>query len=363
MTRIQSPISVDGVLEELLSRFCPRHSDCTIVPIGHGNINDTYLVKTSAKKFILQRISATVFPKPLHVITNFQKIAAHLERRIGAIAPEWQFARSVLTDQGNLFFRDERGDFWRGQTYLHHKVVTVLNSRQQGYELGRTLGIFHLLVSDMDGETLHDPLPGFHILPQYLEKFDCTREKNSSMEAGSQYCQESIEKHRNKAAILERAKEDGILTKQPIHGDPKIDNFIFNKLGCGVGLIDMDTVSLGLLHYDLGDCLRSCCNRSGEGGGVNREIQFDMEICKAILEGYFLQAGSLFSPSARSYIYDAVLLLTFELGLRFFTDHLVGNRYFKIDFSGENLQRAVIQFRLVEEIEKYESEIRAAAEI
>ena len=359
MKRLQSTIGIDENLVEQLSQFCPVVSDCTVVPISHGNINDTYLVNTSTKKFILQRISATVFPTPLHVITNFHKIAAHLERRTADIAPKWQFAKVVYTRRGDLFFCDEKGDFWRGQTYLPHKMVTKLSGRRQAFELGRTLGLFHLLVSDMDGAALHNPLPGFHNLPQYLEKHDCTQQNNSGMEDDWSYCLETIERHRNKAATLERAKEDGILTVQPIHGDPKIDNFIFNKVGYGVGLIDMDTVGLGLLHYDLGDCLRSCCNTGGERG---RNICFDMESCRAILDGYYRETGSLLSSPARSYIFDAVLLLTFELGLRFFTDHLTGDTYFKIDTPAENLQRAIIQFRLVEEIEKCEMEIRAVAE-
>lgn len=124
----------------------------------------------------------------------------------------------------------------------------------------------------------------------------------------------------------------------------------------------MDTVGLGLIHYDIGDCLRSTCNRIGEGGDLNQDIEFDMDLCKAILDGYFSRAGSLLSNVERRYIYDAVLLITFELGLRFFTDHLIGNKYFKVNKPGENLQKAVVQFRLVEEIEKKEHPIRTIAE-
>jgi len=352
---------MDGVLKEVLPRFCRDPGDVTAAPVGHGNINDTYIVTTTAEKFILQRISALVFPEPLHVVANFQKIADHLEHKTAAIAPWWQFARVVNTVRGDSFYCDEAGGIWRAQTHLDYLSVRLLADSRQAREVGRALGIFHLLVADMDCRGLHDPLPGFHNLPQYLSRFDSIRSIECSMTESISYCLAAVEKQRENAAILERSREDGILVVQPVHGDPKIDNFVFNGAGDGVGLIDMDTVSPGLLHYDIGDCLRSCCNRSGESGAGN--VHFDMEICRAVLAGYLHAAGVLLSSAARDHIFDAVLLLTFELGLRFFTDHLMGDSYFKVSCRGENLQRAVIQFRLAEEIEKLEIQIRDAAEI
>lgn len=348
---------------EVLEQFSSNHLDCTIVPIGQGNINDTFLVTASTGKFVLQRISAAVFTEPLHVITNFCKISEHLDRKTGAIAPEWQFARPVYTDRGDLFYKDEAGDYWRGQTYLPHRAVTMIDTSAQARELGQALGTFHLLMSDMGTENLYDPLPGFHILPTYIEKFDFVRKGRNTTGSDVLYCLDIIDKYRTMAGLLERAKKEGILTEQPVHGDPKIDNFIFSGAGNGVGLIDLDTVGSGLIHSDLGDCLRSSCNRSGEDGDNGRDIRFDMKICRAILGGYFKRASNLLSPLQRSYIFDALLLITFELGLRFFTDYLLGNRYFKIKAAGDNLQRAMTQFRLVEEIEKYEQKIRTVAEI
>ena len=361
MRTLRSSGGRDEVLKEVLLQFCRESGDVTTVPVGHGNINDTYLVTTATENFILQRISALVFPEPLHVVANFQKIADYLEHKTAAIAPWWQFARVVNTVRGDSFYRDGAGDIWRGQTYLDHVSMRLLADNRQAREVGRALGIFHLLVSDMDCCHLHDPLPGFHNLPQYLRQFDSVRLKGCSREEGTSYCLAAVEKQRGNAAILERGREDGILAVQPVHGDPKIDNFVFNGAGYGVGLIDMDTVSPGLLHYDIGDCLRSCCNRSGEFGTGN--VHFDMEICRAVLAGYLHTVEELLSSAARRYIFDAVLLITFELGLRFFTDHLMGDNYFKVSCRGENLQRAVVQFKLADEIEKNEIQIRAASGI
>ncbi|MCK5517533.1 MAG: aminoglycoside phosphotransferase family protein [Desulfobulbaceae bacterium] len=359
----KSASAVDITLVDVLKQYSSTYPDATVAPLGQGNINDTFLVTASAGKFVLQRISGAVFTEPLCVITNFSKISQHLERKIPVIAPEWQFARPVYTDRGNLFYRDRSGNLWRGQTYLPHKRMTIIEGSDQGCELGRALGIFHLLMSDMGSEDLHDPLPGFHVLPAYLDQFDLAWKEKFCVGQEIQYCLGIIDQCRGKANNLERAIKEGILTEQPVHGDPKIDNFIFNEAGYGVGLIDLDTVGSGLIHFDLGDCLRSCCNRSGEDGQRVQDVRFDIGICRAILDGYFQRAATLLSPLQRRYIFDALLLITFELGLRFFTDYLQGNRYFKVKAAGDNLRRALVQFRLVGEIEKFEQEIRTSAEI
>ena len=177
----------------------------------------------------------------------------------------------------------------------------------------------------------------------------------------SQNCIAAIDRYRQKATTLENAKSAGILGLQPIHGDPKVDNFLFGDQGEVLGLLDLDTVAMGLVHYDLGDCLRSCCNKAGESGGRIRPVKFDMVFCQALLDGYFAEPEELLSKEQRNYIFDGVLLICFELGVRFFTDHLRGNPYFKVEQEGDNLLRADRQFRLVEDIAKREREIRTMA--
>ncbi len=166
----------------------------------------------------------------------------------------------------------------------------------------------------------------------------------------SDFCLATIDRYRPQAATLVSARDAGILTVQPIHGDPKVDNFIFDDQGEVLGLLDLDTVAMGLLHYDLGDCLRSCCNRGGEAGSNDMPITFDLSFCQALLDGYFCGPEKLLSKEQRGFIFDGVLLICFELGVRFFTDHLRGNPYFKVQQDGDNLLRAVNQFRLADNI-------------
>jgi hypothetical protein len=143
---------------------------------------------------------------------------------------------------------------------------------------------------------------------------------------------------------------------QLIHGDPKLENFIGDADGSACGLLDLDTVRLGLVHHDLGDCLRSACNSVGEEG--DSEPVFDEAACREILSGYFSIADMAWSISQRELIYDGVLLICFELGMRFFTDYLSGNTYFKVSDHQQNLRRAVRQLQLVTLLLRDEKRLR-----
>lgn len=348
------------VQHDVLEAFCKDPASCTVRPLGLGNINDTYLVRSATHSFVLQRINSDVFPEPLRVIENFHKITNHLSKKRGEIGGQLQLAVPELTLENLLFYCDNKGAFWRGQSYLPHKSCQVLAGPGQARRVGRALATFHLLVGDLEEQEILDPLPGFHNLPRYLEEYD---RENHGLETGVgeefRFCLTAIDRYRQKAATLENARHAGILTLQPIHGDPKVDNFLFNDQGEVIGLLDLDTVAMGLVHYDLGDCLRSCCNRLGETGGAVSPITFDMNFCRALLDGYFSGPEKMLSQEQRAYIFDGVLLICFELGVRFFTDHLRGNLYFKVQQNGDNLLRAVNQFRLADDIAEREQEIRA----
>jgi Ser/Thr protein kinase RdoA (MazF antagonist) len=339
--------------------FCLDGTSCPISPLGYGNINDTFLVASAAGRFVLQRINNQVFPEPERVIDNFAKVTRHLCGRMGRADTRFRTAQPVRALSGALFYRDDRGEYWRSQTYLAGTSCKTLAGSDQAFQIGRALAFFHAVVADLEVQCLQDPLPDFHNLYRYLQEFDQLQVKiHGEMNADYRFCLETIDQDRQRAIILEDAKNAGILTIQTIHGDPKIDNFLFDDQGLADGILDLDTVGAGIIHYDLGDCLRSCCNRAGESGGDKIEVSFDLEICRALLAGYFSEPHQLLAPGQRAYVFDAVLGITFELGLRFFTDYLRGNTYFKVRQNGDNLVRAARQFRLTKDIIVKEKEIR-----
>ena len=169
-----------------------------------------------------------------------------------------------------------------------------------------------------------------------------------------------IEERRAWAPLLEDARAQGRLRPRPVHGDPKVDNVMVETgSGRAVGMVDLDTVGAALVHYDIGDCLRSGCNPLGEETEQWERVAFEPELCRAILEGYLPLARDFLGEEDYEPIYDAVRLIAFELGLRFFTDYLAGNVYFKAKSAGHNLARALVQFKLTESIESQERAIRA----
>lgn len=345
-------------LQQAVGQYVPG-GITEIRELGAGNINATYLVTSDSRPFVLQRINRRVFPDPIVVAENFSLVTRHLEERQRQGDTNCAFARLLPTLEGKPWFADGAGEIWRAQSYLAGRPLLAITRGAQAGETGLALGRFHKLIGSLSVELLQNPLPGFHILPGYLADFDRLADGyGGNRDADLDRCFAIVEQYREMAPLLLEACDKGLLQVRIIHGDPKVDNFLFDTRGERVvGLIDLDTVGPGLLHYDLGDSLRSCCNRGGEGGDP-LQVDFDMAACRAFLAGYGREMGDYLSRNDREYLYEAVLLISFELGLRFFSDHLRGNTYFKVRRQGENLQRALVQFALVQRIAEREAEIR-----
>ncbi|MEO1623026.1 MAG: phosphotransferase, partial [Cyanobacteria bacterium J06632_3] len=143
---------------------------------------------------------------------------------------------------------------------------------------------------------------------------------------------------------------------------PRVNNIMLGKDGKAISLIDLDTIKPGLVHYDIGDCLRSGCNPLGEETADWQSVTFDIGLAKSMLQGYLSVAQDFLTSQDYDYLYDAIRLIAFELGLRFFTDHLAGDVYFKVKYPGHNLMRSLVQFKLTESIEAQEQQIRAIIE-
>lgn len=342
---------------EVLDAFCPEGESYLAVPLGGGNINETYLLHGPNGKMVLQRIAEHVFSDPRVVIENFVEVSSHLRRRADVERVDFVVAAPVPAVNGSLAIRDKQGGWWRGQSYLEHGAVRI-SDLAAAKDIGRILALFHHLASGLEKQIRRDPLPDFHDLEKYLRQFDeAWLERSSVRDDEAAYCLAIIARMRTNVPFFRRAVEQGILVAQPVHGDPKLENFIGTAdSGRACGLFDLDTVRVGLVHHDLGDCLRSCCNVGGEEGGGR--VRFDGEVCRAIISGYFSQPYSGWTQGQRELIYDGLLLICFELGLRFFTDYLAGNSYFKVADSRQNLRRALRQFSLVENLVQRERELR-----
>ena len=364
----------------LVNRFNVKGRLVTLVPFGNGNINDTFLAvfrnTFTETQLILQRVNRNVFPRPEQIMANMRAITLHCHEKLERDAVSgrddrvWQMPRIIKARNGDAdFITDEKGDVWRVITrILSAHAFDTAQSPEHALECGATLGHFHYLLSDMDPAQIVNPLPGFHVTSGYLARYDETLGDataqgvlEASMEA--RRLAKFVDERRDFAISLEKAEQAGELRKRMFHGDPKVNNIMIDDFtGKGTAMIDLDTVSPGLAHIDFGDAIRSLCNPAGEEELNLGKVTFDEDLCAAFCKGYMSEAGVFLTDADRAHLYDAIRLLPFELGLRFFQDYLAGDVYFKVRQPGQNLNRARVQFRLCEAIEARERSIRGILE-
>ncbi len=324
-------------LPAIVRRFAFPRGRLAIVPLGRGLINDSWLVTASRKRGVLQRINRHVFPEPDRIMANIATVARHLAAR-----PDRRLRLPTLiaARAGGNFVR-AGGEFWRLWHYLPAVTLERVDHPDLAFRLGWSLGHLHRLLAEIDPADLYDTLPGFHVTPTYLDAFDqALAARQDAFSPALERACDFVQRRRERAAVLERAN----LPLRVIHGDPKLDNVLFDPESLRpLAWVDLDTLKPGLWLWDIGDCVRSACGAEGS---------LDLSLTAALLDGWLAEAGRWLTEAEIGLLPEAIWLLPFELGLRFLTDHLQGDRYFKVGFRGENLRRALAQFALTEDIER-----------
>jgi Ser/Thr protein kinase RdoA (MazF antagonist) len=357
----RNPVWEPDQLVDVAGRFAPGAKVGGVYPLGNGHINDTFLVSLegpAVERFVLQRVNGRVFRDPESVMGNMGVVTEHARGRLEGLKPppgfRFELPRVLKSTDGQDHWIDGSGSFWRAISFIDgSRSFDAVQDLDHAREVGRALGIFHALMNDLPLELLVDTLPGFHVTPTYLRHYDEVLNSariNASPEVA--FGHRFVIQRRGWASILEDARSQGLLQLRPIHGDPKVANVMIDSATRrAVSLVDLDTVKPGLVHYDIGDCLRSCCNPLGGDAADWESVRFEPELCRAALQGYLAYAAGFLTGHDVRYLYDAIRLIAFELGLRYLTDHLEGDSYFKPKRPNHNLHRALVQFKLAESIE------------
>ena len=345
----------------------------TVEPYGSGNVNDTYLAvfrtTFSEQRFIVQRIRKSVFPNPEVIMQNMRVLTDHCHAKLEAEAEGadriWQLPKIIQTKTGEDWVTDVDGDLWRAISQIASAdAYEKVRNPEHAHEAGIVLGHFHRMVSDLPAEKLGYALPGFHVTPGYLSKMDAALATPDGQERlhASQEAKRAVrfvETRRARCSVLEDARARGDLAVRTTHGDPKVGNIMIDEAtGRGTCIVDLDTVQPGLVHYDIGDAMRSVCNPAGEDASELGSVIFDLELFSMIYRGYQAHAKDFLSQADHRHLFDCIHLIPLELGIRFLADHLAGDVYFKVRYPGHNLRRALVQFKLAESIEARETSIR-----
>jgi hypothetical protein len=273
-------------------QFRPRGRVIDIRVFGNGNINDTFLVTLEEnadtlrrEHFILQRINTLVFHHPELVMRNMRISTEHIHRRLDLKAPgngrRWEVPSVLLTQDNKDHWIDSEGSFWRAISFIEgSQTFETIRDIAHAAEVGYALGFFHSLLSNLPPERLADTLPGFHVTPGYLQHYDEVLSKHGgSRSTDANYCFKFVEDRTGLTRILEDARAQGRLFFRPIHGDPKVNNILMDiATGQAISIVDLDTVKPGLVHYDIGDCLRSGCNPSGEETEKWEDVHFEPDL-------------------------------------------------------------------------------------
>ena len=327
-------------------------------PYGTGHINDTYLLKCTGGTYILQRVNTNIFRQPEQLMENFQRVTSHIARKIEAAKRAGDTRRRetlhlISGREGLPYYRDPAGNFWRCYIFVDHAVTYDIIENTRQAEMGAAaFGEFQSELADLPGR-LNETIPDFHNTPKRLDalKRAVRADKLGRLKEVAREV-DFMMAHEEDCGKLVKLQSSGEIIERITHNDTKLNNVLIDEDGsAGICVIDLDTTMPGLPHYDFGDMLRTGTSPAAEDERDLTKVGMRFEMFDALLRGYLSTAGKFLNPLEKELLPFAGILLTLETGIRFLTDYLEGDVYFKVKRPGHNLDRCRTQIKLVQSME------------
>lgn len=358
---------IDGVndqnLEDAIYAF-PFHEQCCFVkPFGSGHINDTYALffnqqETEVPKYILQRLNTNVFTKPDEVMSNIFGVTEYLRQQINECGgdSERETLNYLKTKTGKKYFVDEDGQPWRCYRFVEDSFCyQQAENPEQFYQSALAFGHFLRQLGGYPADTLHETIERFHDTRNRFRDFEkAVRRDLKGRKAGCINEVQFMLAHKDDCAVLMDLLENGTLPLRVTHNDTKLNNVLFDeKNGKALCVIDLDTIMPGLAMNDFGDAIRFGASTAAEDEPDVGKVHFSLELYEAFTKGYLEEAGEVLTEMEKLYLPWGAKLMTLECGMRFLTDYLNGDTYFKVDHPTHNLERCRTHVKLVSEMEEY----------
>jgi hypothetical protein len=357
-------------IRSLASKFQIPGDFVAAAPYGSGHINDTYCAAYDrdgvSVRYIHQRINHGIFNDPVALMDNIQRVTEHLRGKLsGQPDAERRTLTLVPACDGRMFYQDESGNFWRTYLFIERaQTYDVAESPTQVFQAARAFGQFQQLLADLPAPPLRNTIPGFHDTPKRFAAFQQAVAADAVDRAQSAKAEVDFALRRQSiTGLLLDLQRQGAIPERTTHNDTKINNVMLDDATQeGICVIDLDTVMPGLAHYDFGDMVRTMTSPAAEDERDLSKVRMRLPMYEALVQGYLSAVGDILNETERRHLAFSGKLITFEIGLRFLTDYLSGDVYFKVHREGHNLDRCRTQFKLVESIEEQEAEMQKLAE-
>jgi hypothetical protein len=354
------------LIADVISNFDIKGTFTDAEPYGSGHINDTYAVKVegASHRFILQRINNNIFKNVPALMDNITRVTKHLRAKLQAAGAE-DIDRKTLTvlptRDGSSFHVDPTGGYWRLYIFIEGaRTYDVLNTLDEAYQAAKSFGQFQLLLTDLPEPRLHDTIPDFHHGLKRYANFEKAVAADACGRCES--AQDEINFLKNHKWIFEKLCSlvaDGKVPLRITHNDTKINNVMLDdNTHEGICVIDLDTVMPGAALYDFGDIVRTTVSPTQEDETDLSKIHVDIPRFEAVAKGYLSTAKNFLNDTEKQCLVLSGMYITQIIGIRFFTDYLEGDTYFKIHRPDHNLDRCRTQFKLVDCLIEKENELQ-----
>ena len=351
----------DPILSEVLEAYAFPATLLGAVRYGQGHINDTFCVLCQPQegdciRFILQGLSSAAFPHPEELMENFIGITSHLRKQVmeNGGDPLRETLSLVKTRDGKDFYTDSNGKVWRLTPFIENTDCFQSATPELFEASARAFGRFQHMLQDYPAETLHETIVKFHDTEDRFAKFEAALKADKMNRAGEipQEIQFVLDRKADCSVALE-ALRSGKLPLRVTHNDTKLNNILIDRnTHEGICVIDLDTTMPGLSINDFGDSIRFGANHSKEDEKDLSKVNFDIELFEVYTRGFLEGAQGSLTPAELEYLPWGARLMTLECGIRFLTDFLDGDHYFRIHYPDQNLDRARTQFKLVKDMEE-----------